>query len=50
VSGNITLTSTMPNTVTSFTVCTSGTAVIPQTGVTVTWMDNQNCGHAFPIN
>jgi uncharacterized protein (TIGR03437 family) len=50
VSPNITLTSTMPNTVTSFTVCTSGTAVVPQTGVTVTWMDNQNCGHVFPIN
>jgi hypothetical protein len=50
VSGNITLTSTMPTTVTGFTVCTSGTAVIPQTGVTVTWMDNQNCGHVFPIN
>ena len=50
VSGNITLTSSMPTTVTGFTVCTSGTAVIPQTGVTVTWMDNQNCGHVFPIN
>jgi hypothetical protein len=50
VSGNITLTSTMPTTVTGFTVCVSGTAVSPVSGLTVAWMDNQNCGHVFPVN
>jgi hypothetical protein len=50
VSANITLTSTMPTTVTGFTVCTSGTAVSPLSGSTVAWTDNQNCGHVFPIN
>jgi hypothetical protein len=50
VSSSITLTATMPNTVTQFTVCVSGTAVSPISGSTVAWTDHQNCSHAYPTN
>ena len=45
-SASVTLLSTMATTVTTFTVCTSGTAVSPTTGATVNWTD-LNCGQVI---
>jgi uncharacterized repeat protein (TIGR02543 family) len=40
---SVTLLATMPGTVNTFTVCTSGTAVSAGSGVTYKWTDGQNC-------